>query len=320
MSNLANDLTAGGRRRPETADMAAPLIAGVELGGTKGVALVARGNRILRRIRVPTGRPRETLQALSDQIAAWGDDLGPVAALGVASFGPLGLDATRRDFGFITRTTKPHWSQTDVLGHFRARFAVPAGFDTDVAGAALAESLWGAGVGHKVVVYVTVGTGVGGGVVIDGRPVHGRVHPEIGHLRIRRAPDDFFSGVCAFHGDCLEGLASGPAIAARAGAPAETLAADHPVWPDVADALAEMAVSLILTLSPQRILLGGGVLAGKPFLFPMIREATRRRLGGYVAGLTPSLLTRMVRPPGLGDRAGPLGAVALGVRAMANPA
>ena len=297
-----------------------PLVAGVELGGTKGVALIARGRRILRRSRIPTTLPGETLTALSGQIAEWTGDLGPLDALGIASFGPLGLDAKRRDFGFITQTTKPGWSSLDLLGHFKARFEVPIGFDTDVAGAAIAETMWGAGVGQNVVVYVTVGTGIGGGIVVSGQPIHGSIHPEIGHLRVRRAAGDPFSGICAFHGDCLEGLASGPAIAARTGAPAETLGPDHPAWPGVADALAEMVVNLILTLSPQRILIGGGVMTGKPFLFPMIHAATLVLLGGYVAGLTPTLLGRMVRPPGLGDSAGPLGAVALGLRAMRNRA
>jgi fructokinase len=174
-------------------------------------------------------------------------------------------------------------------------------------------------VGRSVVVYLTVGTGIGGGVVIDGQPVHGLVHPEIGHLRVRRAVGDDFAGVCPFHGDCLEGLASGPAIAARSGAPAETLADDHPVWPRVAGELGEMAASLILTLSPQRILIGGGVGMGKPFLFPMIRAATLESLGGYVAGVTPYSLSRIIRQPALGDRAGPLGAIALGLAAMRNP-
>ena len=297
-----------------------PLVAGVELGGTKGVALIARGRRILRQARVPTSLPGETLTALSDRIAEWTGDLGPLDALGIASFGPLGLDAKRRDFGFITRTTKPGWSNIDLLGHFQARFEVPIGFDTDVGGAAIAETLWGAGVGQSVVVYVTVGTGIGGGIAVNGQPVHGSIHPEIGHLRIRRAPGDPFSGICAFHGDCLEGLASGPAIAARAGAPAETLGPDHPAWSTVAEALAEMVVSLILTLSPERILIGGGVVTGMPFLLPMIRAATLVRLGGYVTGLTAALLARMVRPPALGERAGPLGAIALGLRVMRNPA
>lgn len=292
------------------------LIAGVELGGTKAVALIARGAEIIVQRRIPTGEPEATLGALSDQIASWERAHGRIAALGVASFGPLGLDPARADFGLITKTPKAGWSDIDVLGHFRNRFPVPLGFDTDVAGAALAETIWGGAKGCDVVVYLTIGTGIGGGLVVDGRPVHGMVHPEIGHLRIRRAPGDDFAGACPFHGDCLEGLASGPAIAARAGAPAEDLPESAPVWGKVAAEIAEAAAMLILTLSPRRILVGGGVPGGKPFLFPMIREAVAERLAGYVAGLTPAALVEVIGPPGLGDRAGPLGAVALGLMAM----
>ncbi len=299
--------------------LADPLLAGIEMGGSKAVALVARGRRILRTRRVPTGAPRPTLEALSAQLEAWSAELGPFAGLGVASFGPLGLDRARADFGHITRTPKPGWSNVDLLGHFGARTAAPVGFDTDVAGAALAEALWGAGVGKSVVVYLTVGTGIGGGLVVDGRPVHGLVHPEMGHLRVRRASADPFAGVCPFHGDCLEGLASGPAVAARAGAPAETLDDTHPVWPVVAGQLGELAASLILTLSPQRILIGGGVGMGRPVLLPMIRAAALASLGGYVAGLTPASLSRIIRRPALGERAGPLGAIALALAAVRNP-
>jgi fructokinase len=293
-----------------------PLIAGVELGGTKGVALIARGREILARSRRPTQAPEKTLGALADDIATWSIEHGPIDALGIASFGPIGLDPARGDFGSITRTAKPGWSGARVFEAFRERFAVPIGWDTDVAGAALAETMWGAGLGQAVVVYLTIGTGIGGGLVVDGRPVHGLVHPEMGHLRVRRAPGDDFAGICPFHGDCAEGLASGPAIAARAGAPAETLPEDHPVWPLVAGELAELAYSLILTLSPNRILIGGGVTTGKPFLLPLIRAEVERRLGGYVAGLTAEALATIVRAPALGDLAGPLGAVALGLKAM----
>ena len=293
-----------------------PLIAGVELGGTKAVALIARDSRTIDSVRVPTSRAADTLGAIAARIGAWVGEHGPIAALGVASFGPLQLDPRAANYGCITRTTKPGWSGTDVLSPFAGLVSGPTGFDTDVAGAAMAETLWGAGRDQGVVVYLTVGTGIGGGLVVDGRPVHGSVHPEMGHLRVRRTPGDAFAGVCPFHGDCLEGLASGPAIAARAGAPAETLAADHPVWTLVADELAELAVSLILTLSPDRILIGGGVAGGQPFLFPMIRAATAEKLGGYVEGLDAGRLESMIAAPELGDRAGPLGAVALGIIAM----
>ncbi len=295
-----------------------PLIAGVELGGTKGVALIARGEAIIAQSRHPTGDPGATLSALADDIEAWTGVHGPIAALGIASFGPIGLDPARDDFGTITRTAKPGWSGARVMDAFAGRFDVPIGWDTDVAGAALAERRWGAGRDQAVIIYLTIGTGIGGGLVIDGRPVHGRIHPEMGHLRVRRTPGDDFAGVCPFHGDCAEGLASGPAIAARAGAPAESLADDHGVWTRVAGELAELAYSLILTLSPQRILIGGGVPTGKPFLFPMIRAAVEARLGGYVAGLDAAALAGIIRPPALGDRAGPLGAVALGLGAMRN--
>lgn len=295
-----------------------PLIAGVELGGTKVMALMARDRRILRSARWPTLAPGATLLAASGALAAWSAELGRPAALGLASFGPLHLHPDGARFGAMARTPKPGWSNIDVLGHFARRFAVPIGFDTDVAAAALAEARWGAARGRDVVVYVTVGTGVGGGVLAGGDPVHGRVHPEIGHLRVRRAPGDDFPGVCPFHADCLEGLASGHAIAARAGAPAESLGADHPVWRIVAHALGEMSALLILTLSPQRILIGGGVMTGRSFLFPFIRAAAIDALAGYVAGLTPGSVGRIIRSPALGEKAGPLGAIALGLRARTD--
>lgn len=294
----------------------APLIAGVELGGTKAVALIARDRDIIDSVRIPTGLPADTLGPLAARIAAWADAHGPIASLGVASFGPLRLDPRAADHGRVAATPKPGWSGADVLSPFAGLVSGPIGFDTDVAGAAMAETLWGAGRDQGVVVYLTVGTGIGGGLVVDGRPVHGRVHPEMGHLRVRRTPGDAFAGICPFHGDCLEGLASGPAIAARAGGPAESLAADHAVWTLVADELAELAVSLILTLSPDRILIGGGVTGGQPRLFPMIRAAAAEKLGGYVDGLDAGRLESMIAAPQLGDRAGPLGAIALGVSAM----
>jgi len=292
-----------------------PVIAGIELGGTKSVALIAQDDAIIDMLRIPTGMPEVTLRVLSDQVARWAQR-HPVVALGIGSFGPLGLDRRASDFGRITTTPKPHWSNVDVRGHFAAAFALPIGFDTDVAGAALAEERWGAAGGCRVHVYLTIGTGIGGGIVVDGRPVHGLVHPEFGHIRIRRSAGDSFAGVCPFHGDCLEGLASGPAIAARAGAPAETLAPDHPVWRQVADELAELMAMLILTVSPERILIGGGVGQNHAALLGRTRGTTARLLGGYVAGLTPAMLDGVIRNPALGDRAGPLGAIALGRQAL----
>lgn len=292
-------------------DEAEPLVAGIELGGTKSVALIARGSTIIEQRRFPTTDPAATLDAIGDALAGW-QAAEPFEAIGIGSFGPLGLDPARVDFGTITTTPKPGWAGTDVRRHFARRFAIPIGFDTDVAGAALAEGRWGAAIGCGVHVYLTIGTGIGGGVVVDGRPVHGLIHPEIGHIRTRRLAGDEFPGVCPYHGDCLEGLASGPAIAARAGVPAEEIGADDPVWQPVAATLAELMAMLILTLSPERILIGGGVGMGQPQLLPMIRAGTAEILGGYVAGITVGRLSEIIRAPGLGELAGPLGAVALG--------
>lgn len=296
---------------------AAPrFVAGVELGGTKAVAVLAHGNQLIERQRVPTEDPAATLEALSHHLAGWAAGGQPFAAIGIASFGPVGLDRRRADFGHITTTPKAGWADTDVRGHFAARFDVPIGFDTDVNGAALAEWRWGAAQGCGVVVYITIGTGVGGGVVVDGVPVHGLVHPEHGHLRVRRRRDDAFAGSCPYHGDCIEGLASGPAIAARAGAPAETLGAEHPVWDDVAAELGEMMAMLVLAISPERVVVGGGVGHGQPWLLPRIHAATESALAGYVAALDADRIAALIVPPGLGDDAGPLGAVALGLAAL----
>lgn len=291
------------------------LIAGVELGGTKGVALIARGQDIIAMQRVPTTTPHETLGVLSAWLQARCGET-PFKALGIASFGPLGLHCGRADYGHITQTTKPHWSNADVLGSFKQWFSGPLGFDTDVNGPALAEALWGASQGCTTHAYLTIGTGVGGGLVVNGQPVQGMVHPEMGHVRVRRVAGDSFPGTCPFHGDCLEGLVSGPALAARGGTQGEALTPDNPIWPNVAQEIAELLVALILIASPERIVIGGGVGMGRPFLLPLIRDAVAVRLSGYVAGLNRAALDTLIVPPGLGDRAGPLGAIVLGLRAL----
>jgi fructokinase len=289
----------------------APLVAGVELGGTKAVTVIGRGAEIVERCRIATGEPGTTLDAIADQLWSWREGGHDVEAIGIASFGPVGLDPRRADYGHVTTTPKPGWAGTDVVGHLGSRFDVPVAFDNDVNAAALAEVRWGAARGCSVAVYITIGTGIGGGVVVDGRPLHGLVHPEHGHLRVRRRADDGFPGVCPYHGDCIEGLASGPAIAARAGVPAESLPAEHPVWGDVAGELGHLMALLVLSLSPQRIAIGGGVGYGQRWLLPRVRDAALGTLAGYVAALDPITIGELIVPTGLGDDAGPLGAIAL---------
>jgi fructokinase len=240
---------------------------------------------------------------------------GPFAALGLASFGPLELRRENPRYGHIRRTPKEGWSGVDVLGFFKGRFTVPVALTTDVIGAALAEGRWGAARGLSDYAYVTVGTGIGAGLIAGGRALIGVHHPELGHIRIARASGDDWPGACRFHGDCLEGLASGPAIEARSGRAPGDLPADSPVWDGVAHALAQLAHTLVATCAPQRILIGGGVAMAQPALFPRIRAALHASLGGYLeldeldAGLDAFIV-----PPGLGELAGPAGALAVAGR------
>ena len=292
------------------ADGGARLVSGIEAGGTKFVCAVGTGPDDVRaEARVPTTTPAETLGRV---VAFFAEQAAraPLAALGVASFGPVDLDSRSPTFGRITTTPKPGWRDVDLVGPFRSALRVPVAFDTDVNAAALAEHRWGAGRGLGTLLYVTVGTGIGGGAVVDGRPLHGLVHPEMGHVRVPhdRARDPF-DGVCPAHGDCWEGLATAPAIAARWGRPPETLPDDHPAWALEVDYLALGLANLVLTLSPERVVLGGGVMA-RAALYPLVRTGIGELLGGYLA--SPALaagLTRYLVPPALGERAGVLGAL-----------
>lgn len=300
-------------RRTET-----PLIAGVELGGTKCVCILASGPDDVRdEVRLPTTTPDETLGAIAAVLKRWKADAG-FAAVGIASFGPLELDDRSPDFGRIVNTTKPGWSGADVIGLGRG-LGVPVAIDTDVNGAAFAEGRWGAARGLRSFAYVTVGTGIGAGSIVDGRSVRGLGHSEAGHLRVGRLPGDDWPGICSYHGDCVEGLASGPAVQARAGRPGGELAQDDPAWAMVVHALGGLLHNLVLTTAPERVLIGGGVADGQPWLFPRIRTALVDSLAGYgVAGRIAADLEAFVRAPGLGSRAGPLGAIALGLAALAG--
>lgn len=292
------------------------LLAGVELGGTKCVCLLASGPDDIRdKVRIKTTTPGETLPAIQAVLQRWHDDHG-FAAIGAASFGPIELDPAAARYGCVVNTSKAGWSGADILAPLRG-FRVPIGFDTDVNGAALAEGRWGGAQGLDSHAYVTVGTGVGVGSVVRGRTVRGLGHSEAGHLRIPRLAGETWGGVCPYHGDCVEGLASGPAIQARAGAPGDRLEPSSAVWKEVVHALAALLHNLVLTTAPQRILIGGGVAGGQPFLLPRVRAALIQSLNGY--GVAPDIIERIdsfVAAPALGDRAGPLGAIALAEDAL----
>lgn len=291
-----------------------PLFAGVEIGGTKTIVLLARGRDILRELSIPTAGPAATLEQASVLLRQWHDECG-FAALGIASFGPLDLDRSSLGHGHMLPTPKAGWSGADILGTLTNGLDCPAAIDTDVNGAALAEYMWGAGARKDgppdSLCYITIGTGIGGGFVINGRPLHGAMHPEIGHIRVRRASGDDFPGVCPFHGDCIEGLVSGPALAARFGRSGTEIPADDPRWAHVCDEIAQLLGSLLLMAAPRLILIGGGVGMGRAGLLQPIRERLVKRLAGYLAYVNEETVHDIVRPPVLGEKAGPLGAVAL---------
>ena len=294
------------------------LIGGIEAGGTKFVCAVGTGpDNLQDEIRFPTTTPAETLGKTIAYFQEQQEKHGKLAALGFAAFGPLDPNPQSPTFGYITTTPKPHWQNTDVVGTLRQEFDLPIGFDTDVNGAALAEHRWGAAQDVGNLIYLTIGTGVGGGVIANGQLVHGLVHPELGHIPL---PHDWqkdpFAGFCPYHGDCFEGMAAGPAIGKRWETPAYELPVDHPAWDLEAHYLALAMQTFICTLSPQRIILGGGVME-QPHLFPLVRDKTKQYLNGYVQ--SSAILEEMdtyIVPPKLGNKAGVLGAIALGQLAM----
>lgn len=287
-----------------------PLIAGLELGGTKCVAILATGPDDVRARRtVPTTDPATTLAALEAVMDGWRFD-----AIGVASFGPLDLDPASPDFGSVSRTTKPGWTGTDLTRRLTARYARPLAIQTDVVGAAFAEGRWGAAQGLSSHCYITIGTGVGVGLISGGRPVQGVAHGEAGHMRVARAEGDSFGGWCPFHGDCIEGLISGPALAQRFGRSGEDLPDDGPEWDVFVHDLAGLLHNLVAVAAPERFTIGGGVIAARERLFPRLRMALAASIGGYGSlSAYAGQLDRRLGPPGLGAMAGPLGAIAVGL-------
>ena len=291
-----------------------PLYGAIEAGGTKFVCAVGTSPSDLRaQARFPTTTPEETLAKCIDFFKAQ----PKIDALGVGCFGPLELRRGARKYGYITTTPKIGWGNTDVVGPLRQALAVPVGFDTDVNGAVLGEARWGAAQGLDTAIYITVGTGIGGGALVGGQLAHGLVHPEMGHLLVPRESDDLeFAGQCPFHGGrCWEGLASGPAMERRWGQAAETLPLGHPGWDLEARYIASALTSLVLVLSPDRLILGGGVMQVAA-IFPLVRKYLLRSLAGYVqADAIIQGLDEYVVPPLLGQQAGIAGALALAERA-----
>ncbi|MCK9246824.1 MAG: ROK family protein [Anaerolineaceae bacterium] len=296
--------------------MKQPLFAGIEGGGTKFVCAVAdENNQILAERRVATTDPAETLAACAEFFQQQAH-LGTIQSLGIACFGPLDPRPTSEGYGRILATPKPGWSGADVVGFFRQRLSLPIAFDTDVNGAVLAESLWGAGKGLRNLVYFTIGTGIGAGIIAEGNLVHGFLHPEMGHILLARDPEqDPFPGVCPFHGACFEGLASGPAIEKRWGLKGDQLPRDHQAWDLEAEYIAKALVSVTCALAPERIILGGGVMAQEQLL-PMIREKFVGLLNGYMQTplITEQLESYLVLT-GLEGKAGLYGAFALAQQA-----
>ncbi len=294
------------------------LFGGIEGGGTKFVCAVGTGPDDIRaETRFPTTTPDETIGRAIRFFQEQEKQNGRLSAVGFASFGPIDPDPASPKFGYVLPTPKVGWSNSDVVGPLRSALNLPVGFDTDVNGAALSEARWGAAQGCDPVLYITIGTGIGGGVLFNGKLLHGLLHAEMGHIKI---PHDFstdpFPGSCSFHADCFEGLAAGPSMEKRWGQKAETLPADHPAWDLEAHYIALAFANFILTLAPQKIVVGGGV-AQQARMLPLIHEKVQTILNGYIQSkYTTERISEYIVLPALGGRSGVLGAIALAQEAL----
>jgi len=291
------------------------LFGGIEAGGTKFVCVIASGpNHIVDEIRFKTTMPEETLGKAIQFFKPFASS-GQINAIGAGCFGPLDVNPASPTYGYITATPKMGWSNTNVLGILRGALGINIAMDTDVNAAALGEYKWGASSGYDPSLYLTIGTGIGGGYIQDGRSLIGLLSPEMGHIRIPHNRElDPFVGNCPFHEDCFEGLASGPAVEKGLGKPGAMIPESDPFWNIEAEYIASALVNYILTLSPRKIVLGGGVMQ-REFLFPKIRWRVRELLNGYLA--SKSLLEQIedyLVPPGLGNQSGSLGAIALAMQ------
>lgn len=297
------------------------LVGAIEAGGTKFVCAVGSGpgDQLRERVKFPTG---DDPAALRDRMIEWfkakEEQYGKFEAIGLASFGPVDIDRNSSTYGYITSTPKAGWRNTDLVGPLRAAFPDrPIGFDTDVNGAGLGEQRWGAAQNLEDFIYITVGTGIGGGGMARGRLLHGLVHPEMGHMRLPGLEGDDFAGNCPFHGRCWEGLCSGPAIEKRAGRPAEDLPPDDPAWDITIRYMAHALVNLTCVLSPRKIIVGGSVRKagqlGEKRFFDRVHREFRDIMADYIVSpaLTEAGIKNFIVPPVLGDDAGICGAIAL---------
>ena len=292
--------------------MRSGLIAGVEAGGTKIVCALARPNgKVLEQARIPTQDPHATFAEIAHFYDAVTERHGSVAAAGIASFGPLDLDPSSATYGCLLNTPKPGWSGIDIRSSIASILGAPAVIDTDVNCAAMAEMREGAAQGLDRICYVTVGTGIGVGILETGRTNAGAGHPEVGHIAVPHAPGDLFEGICPSHGDCLEGLACGPAMQTRWGCAAEDLPEGHAGWAYAAHYIAALCTNLTYTVRPQRIVVGGGVLS-RASLMGAIRDAYRDRMAGYALDRFSALPDTFIVPADLVDpSAGIVGALAM---------
>ena len=289
------------------------LFGGIEGGGTKFNCAVGNGpENIIAEARFATTTPAETIGQVCDFFAPYVNQL---QGIGLGSFGPFDVDPASPTYGYITTTPKPNWANANILGMLREKINLPFAVDMDVVVAGLGEAKWGASKNDSHSLYLTIGTGIGGGHIVDGKPFRGLTSLEMGHIRI---PHNFeldpFQGACPYHGDCFEGLAAGPAVLARFGQRGETLPDDHPYWNMEAGYIAHALVNFILSLAPQRIIIGGGVMQ-KDFMFPAVRRKTQELLNGYIShDMILNHIDEYIVPPALGGRAGELGCIALAMQ------
>lgn len=282
-------------------------IGALEAGGTKMVCAIGDENgNIFEQISIPTESPEETMPKMIEYFKAKNID-----ALGIGCFGPICLDKSSDKYGYITSTPKLMWRDYNIVGEFAKALNIPVGFDTDVNASCLGEATYGAGKGLSNVVYITIGTGIGAGILVEGKLLHGNLHPEAGHIKLLRHPKDNYEGKCPYHKDCFEGLAAGPAIEARAHISAKELKQDDIAWDIEAYYIAEAICTYILTLAPQKIILGGGVMH-QTHLFPMIQNYVTNMLNGYINTNELSDIKNYIVPAGLKDNQGIVGCLVLG--------